>query len=287
MRRPALRIGGTLAAAGLLAWLLDPAQVAARLAGADAGWLVLAVALLIAQVALSAERWRHTAAPLGLALGRTEALGEYYLAVLANTLLPGGVLGDVARGARDRQPAGAGAAALSVVLERAAGQVALGVAGAGAAMVWLWPDPGAAIMAGLVLATGAGGWALARGGRAGAAVRRAWIVQGAWRAQVLLSLAVLACNIGGFWAAAQAVGVDLPWPAGVTLVAAALTAMLLPVSLGGWGLREGAAAAIWPLAGIAPEAAVAAALAYGIAALLAATPGLLPLGRMRRRPGGA
>lgn len=283
--RLALRLGVTAAALALLAWLLDAPQVWARLAGLAPGWMALAVALLAAQIVLSALRWRDTAARLGLHLGRSEAIGEYFLAVLANSLLPGGVLGDVARAARARHRAGTGPAALSVVIERASGQIALVLAGVAGVGAWLWPHPGGWVLAGLALALALGGLALARGGRGTALLRRVWIDGGAWRVQAGLSLAILACNLGGFWAAAQAVGLALPWPQAPALLAAALAAMAVPLSVGGWGLREAAAAAVWPLAGIPPEAAVAAGIAFGLSATLAALPGLAALAS--RGPGRA
>ncbi len=63
----------------------------------------------------------------------------------------------------------------------------------------------------------------------------------------------------------------------LTLIPLALLAMLLPISVGGFGAREGAAALLWPLAGLsATEGAVTAAL-YGLVALAGALPGALVL----------
>jgi hypothetical protein len=66
-------------------------------------------------------------------------------------------------------------------------------------------------------------------------------------------------------------------PEALFLLPLTLAAMLIPLTIAGWGLREGAAAALWPLAGIAPEAAVAASVVFGIAALAAALPGVAAL----------
>ncbi|MEM6761226.1 MAG: hypothetical protein AAF601_17275 [Pseudomonadota bacterium] len=54
-----------------------------------------------------------------------------------------------------------------------------------------------------------------------------------------------------------------------------LIAMLSPLSVGGWGWREGAAAALFPLIGEAPSAGVAAGVAYGATVLVAALPATL------------
>ena len=65
-------------------------------------WIALALLISIAQVLLSAWRWRYTALRLETALGLRTAIGEYYLAMLVNQLLPGGVLGDAQRAWRQR-----------------------------------------------------------------------------------------------------------------------------------------------------------------------------------------
>lgn len=47
-----------------------------------------------------AYRWRLVAAGLGVPLGPTRSVGDYYVSLLLNATLPGGVLGDVHRGLR-------------------------------------------------------------------------------------------------------------------------------------------------------------------------------------------
>ena len=103
---------------------------------------------------------------------------------------------------------------------------------------------------------------------------RAWLRDGAWRAQAGYSLAIVGCSIGAFAAAAASVGASLPMVA-LVIYPLTLAAMLIPVSIAGWGLREGAAAALWPLAGLSAEAGVAASVVYGLAALASALPGVL------------
>lgn len=284
----------TLGALVLVFRVLGTQAIAAQLRAVSASWLLLAVAALSLQIALSAERWRITAGAVGLQVGRGQALREYYLSVLGNTVLPGGVLGDLGRIVRLRHQAGMEPAAQSVVIERLAGQIALfAVTGLGA-VAWFWPHPAAlagALAAALTL--GAGGYGLTIAirragrrplsqpqGRIGRNLRLlagAWGGPGMWQPQLWLSVAILACNLGGFWAAAQAVGLTLGPGATIFVIPLTLSAMLIPLSVNGWGLREGAAAAIWPLAGVAPALAVAASVVFGIAALLAALPAIAVL----------
>ena len=50
--------------------------------------------------------------------------------------------------------------------------------------------------------------------------------------------------------------------------------MLLPVTVSGWGLREGAAAALFPLAGLTAAEGLAASVAFGVVLLVIALPGI-------------
>ena len=87
--RGALRMAATVTLmAGILAWL-DPAAVLAEVTHLEPGWAILGLALTLPPLLLSAWRWRFTATCLGLALGRRQAVGEYYLASFLNQLVPG------------------------------------------------------------------------------------------------------------------------------------------------------------------------------------------------------
>lgn len=282
----ALRWGVTLAALALIFRALSAEAIVAALRETKALWVALAVLALAAQIGLSALRWRFTAGALGVVLPQRAALAEYWLGVLGNTVLPGGVLGDVGRAVRLRAQAGLAMAAETVVIERLAGQIALGFTTLGGVAVWFWPEPrGLACGAGMIVLAALVALVTRKGGgRVRRDLRAAWVAGGIWRAQLGLSAAILAANVLGFWAAAQAVGVALSLTEALFVLPLTLTAMLLPISINGWGLREAAAAGLWPLAGVAPAAAVAASLVFGIAALAAALPGVLVLLRSGTAP---
>ena len=74
-------------------------------------------------------------------------------------------------------------------------------------------------------------------------------------------------------AAARSIGIDAPTGLILLLVAPVLMAMLLPVTVAGWGFREGAAAALWSAAGIDPGEAVTASVTYGLFVLASSLPG--------------
>jgi len=89
-----------------------------------------------------------------------------------------------------------------------------------------------------------------------------------------MSLGTALCNIAAFVCCAYAVGASLPPAAALVLVPLVLLSMLIPLTIGGWGLREGAAVALLPVAGTTTAEALAASVAFGLAILVGSLPGL-------------
>jgi uncharacterized membrane protein YbhN (UPF0104 family) len=304
VRRNLLRLGKIAVTIGIFAllWhLTDGPEVINLLQNSDWRWLIAALAAAHAQVLLSALRWRVTAAQLDQHLPKRLAIGEYYLSQFVNLALPGGVLGDAGRAVRQRHQAGMLRAAQAVVLERLVGQIALfAVLFAGVLVVVIRPGgltlP--AWMAGLVgwIALGfmavilvlvvlvflPGPVARAMAGF-GAAMRQAVLARHVWPVQLGLSVLIVACNIAIFAFAARAVGTELSFAESVTILPLVLLAMMIPLTIGGWGFREGAAAAIWPAIGASAEAGIAASIGFGLVILTASLPGIWVLLRRRQR----
>lgn len=295
-RKALLRLATSLIAAAALVILVlwvDPAAILAALSHVSILHVVAGLALVQGQIILSALRWRFTAARLGQAMSPGAAIGEYYVASAVNQLVPGGMAGDVLRAWRvaEVDEGGFRRAARAVVYERLSGQGAflvLCLAG-----LPLWPllpghDLAAAshllLAAGLVLAVGVVAFVLLR---RFAALRdelaEVFLRRGALLRQGGLSLVVVGGYGGLFLVCADAVGQPLPLAAALTIVPLTLAAMLIPTGLGGWGTREAAAAALWPLAGLPSAAGLSASLLYGTLALVGALPGLVFLAANRRR----
>jgi uncharacterized membrane protein YbhN (UPF0104 family) len=284
-----LRYWRLAVAAALLGFLwhwLDGEAALAYLGRADPRWLAVALVLLSTQIVLSAARWRLTAARLGKAIPPGRAVGEYYLSVFGNMVLPGGVVGDAGRAVRARHGSGIGVAVQSVVIERLSGQLMLMLVLVPGLLLWPgWAGLGLSILAAIgicVLALRLGPGLLRR---AGDTLARVWLRGGAWRKQLGLSLAIVAANVGAFAACAAAVGAPLPPLAVPVVIPLTLAAMILPVTVGGWGVREAAASLLWPIAGLAAEGGTAAAIAYGLVMLAASLPGAVVLFRSGRGRG--
>ena len=302
-RATLIRLAQAAVACALLVLLwrvADGAQALDLLRGADPLWLGAALLALAAQTVLSALRWRLTAARLGLQMGAGRAVAEYYLAQLVNQALPGGVLGDAGRALRARGSAGLLVSGQAVVIERLAGQAALLAALAlGLALGGRMLPPGLLLPVLMVLGIAAllplALWAaralpgaLGRAARSFAgACARALLGRDTLPRQLGLSLGTVACNLAAFAFCARATGTTLPLAAILTLVPLILLTMVLPLTIGGWGLREGAAAALFPLAGASAAAGLATSIAFGLMLLVSVLPGLValwPVPRARADP---
>ena len=229
-----------------------------------------------------------TAERLGIDLPFGDALREYYLSVFLNQVIPGGVVGDVSRAWRharhqDDSRVLGGSAVRAVILERASGQVVmtavtvlslavmpitlgaawwLAVVGIGAVTVGLG-------VASRRLGSSARGWLGTFWGDA----RRALLSRDAAPVQIATSGVVVSCYIGTYLLSARAIGIETSLLVLAPLVAPVLVTMLVPVTIAGWGVREGAAALLWGIAGLTAIDGVAISVAYGVLVLLSTLPG--------------
>jgi uncharacterized membrane protein YbhN (UPF0104 family) len=266
---------------------IDAPDVMARLSGLEARWVAVGLVISVLQVATLAWRWRFTLARLGVELSYGAALGEYYLGILLNQILPGGVTGDVSRAWRHaRTDAPTGPAVRAVVLERASAQAVMTLVGV-VSILWLpWGPAGArAFLASLlallvvlgVRALDASAGTDSVAGRLRADARRALLSREALPAQLATALLVVASYIAVFLVSAKALGTDVRLTTLLPLTAPVLMTMLVPVTVAGWGIREAAAAALWGLTGLAPEEGAAVSVTYGLLVLVSSFPGALLL----------
>ena len=291
---PLLRWTISLGVLGMLLWWLDPAAIVAEISDFSPVWVVAALAVTFVQVLLSAWRWRFTAHRLGLSLPWPRALGDYYLAIFVNQVLPGGVAGDALRAHRHARETGStGPAWRAVVIERTSGQlvVVLGtVVVFGLVPVWrevwsaAWPGGASAWLVALlaVLLLAAVLAAIVRRWPAHWHVLRedinvALLAPNAWPRQLMASTAIVFSYVLVFALAGRAIGAGIDFTLLLAVALPILLAMLMPLSVAGWGFREAAAASVWLALGLPAEQGVAVAMAYGLVNLAAALPGALVL----------
>ena len=252
----------------------------------DAGTVVAAVLLAALATAAAAWRWQIVARRLGAELRWSTAVGMYYQSQFLNTVLPGGVLGDVQRAVDHGRAAGrAGAAARAVVVERTAGQlVQLAVAVVVLAVVGvefeapLLPAIGAvlAVLGAATIGSAAASTRVRRALAREATALRAVLGSTAVSAQIVAaSIIVVCCHVATFAIATAAVGANVPPARIIVLAVVVLLAASIPVNIGGWGPREGAAGWAFAVAGFGAAAGVSAATLFGILAIIAVAPGVI------------
>jgi uncharacterized membrane protein YbhN (UPF0104 family) len=295
---PWLRLAAVLAIMAALISLLGTRAFAAGLSVIGPGAVLAALGIGLFTTVLNALRWQLVARRVGLQLGLGDAIAETYRAIFLNAVLPGGVLGDVDRAVRHGRTSGdVGRGARAVAIERSAGQLVLIVA----ALLVIPAEPavvvavvhrasrtpliGAGLLA-LLLAVGAVLVFRARRSssrRAGrirqvlddtaADVRTGALSRSAWPLLLVLSAAALGGYLVLFLVAARSAGVTAPIAALLPPLLLALIAMGLPISVGGWGPREGVAALSFWMAGLGAPLGVSSSVAYGALALTASLPG--------------
>lgn len=93
-----------------------------------------------------------------------------------------------------------------------------------------------------------------------------------WGAMVA-GLAVHVMRVIGIWVIARGLHVDAGLFDCIALVPLALLVAMIPISIGGWGLREGAFLGAFSLAGVVPGDAVALSITFGLGTIFANLPG--------------
>ncbi|GHA80579.1 hypothetical protein GCM10010330_38440 [Streptomyces tendae] len=301
-RRRALRAHlGTLAGTavlGVVLWRLGTGALLDGLRRIDGPTVLAALGIGLITTVFSAWRWALVARGLRISLPLATAVADYYRALFLNAALPGGVVGDVHRAVRHGRSAGdLGRGVRTVVLERAAGQLAL--TGVGVAVLLTMPSPVlaearriappaalallGALAVTLALSMNRTPVRRARALRAALGEARAGLLSRRNLPGVALSsVVVLAGHLTMFVLAARVAGSAASVAALTPLAVLALLAMGLPLNVGGWGPREGVTAWAFGAAGLGAGTGLGVAVVYGVLSLVASLPGAVLLVARRR-----
>jgi hypothetical protein len=311
---PLARLAIGLTLLGAVIAQVGGGRIVEHLRSIDPWYFGLGCVLLLLGQWLNALRWRWLLAAALPDAPRTSYL--YALVIVGmffNFLLPSTVGGDVVRAEMVKGSVGGRTHAyFSIVVARLLGflgVLALGVlavAGAFAAIGWfdLQLTLGAAVV--VVPATAFAAWMLSgpdlsRLGsllpaRLAAALQR---VQDAladyaaypgvlWRVFVTAVIANAIGTVGVVWALAEGLSIDVPAYFHFIAVPLVMLVALVPVSINGIGLREGAFALLYAKVGVGAGAAVSLSLAFtAVLALLSVLGGLILLLPRRAWPGAA
>lgn len=252
------------------------------------GWraLVAAVVLAVLTTTCAAWRWRIVARTLGVDVALPRAVGAYYRSLFLNSVLVGGVLGDVHRAVTHGRQAGDVARGLrAVAWERLSGQVVQSLVTVLLLLTMPSPIRPAVLLAAVVIATGGAALVVigsARGGSArltraaravSADLRGGLLIPQVWSRLLLASLLVVVGHTATFVIAARSAGSTASLGELAALLMLVQTAMVVPLGIGGWGLREGVAAWVFGAAGLGAATGVTVAMLYAVLTFVAVAPG--------------
>jgi len=258
-------------------------------------WLVATLLLVLGCLLAGAIRWWTALRGLDVPLSRKRVIAIFFIGHFFNGFLPGTTGGDVARAvyAARGVPAHKPEAVMSIMIERLAGiamLLLLTIAGLLAspehchlhmAMILLIGATSLILIMLLALpdmqhfAAWPGLRQIARHPRLGPVVVRLYTALRLCQTRRVLALELLgwsllqhACAIASWLTLAYGFGLTFRVVPFLLLIPAVLTAQMIPLTLGGLGVREGAAASLLPGAGIHPQVAVLVALASYAASLV-------------------
>lgn len=297
------KLAVTLAVLGFLASSADWSGVLARIAGADPAWLAAGFLAKVLAVVCAGERWRDSLRAAGERVSHGLALRLMFTGLFFGQVLPGALGGDVVRGWLSyRGGLSSSAVVLALVMDRLlalVGCVALLfvglphlVATAPPTIAWAGPLAALLLLAGLVAGIQADRIPLpafakrppVRALQAQVARLRAALLSWAALSGLLHSVVVHVCTVVAVVAYARALALPVTVADALAVVPMTIFAAALPLSLNGWGVREGAFVAGFALYGLGAAEALVLSLMIGLSVTLSSLPGgLLWLGLSGRR----
>ena len=252
----------------------------------DGPTIVAAFVLAAAATIAAAWRWRLIAARLGVELRWSTVVAMYYQSQFLNTVIPGGIVGDVHRAVTvGRSAESIKRTARSVALERTVGQV-VQLALALVVLAFLGAEFEGYLLAAVGIAVGVSVVALLVTILVSAHGRRALLREahelrvglGSIRVSlqvVIASVILIGCHVATFAIATAAVGAEVPAPQLLALAFVVMLGASIPLNIGGWGPREGISGWAFALAGFGASQGVAASTLYGVLAIISFAPGAI------------
>ncbi|MBS0535986.1 MAG: flippase-like domain-containing protein [Proteobacteria bacterium] len=298
------------AISGLLLYVslraVNLAVLGERLSRLHSGWLAASVGILAAQVFILAARWRLIAEGCGIAPSFGATLRVSFIATFFNQVLPSTVGGDAARiWMLAREGGGWAASTYSVLLDRVAGLIALTLI-VFLCLPWtlsLVQDPVARIVLVLIGLSAIAGsvvflaighirwkplmhWAPTR--HLVEVSRTAWQICGSRRTLGLIAVSsfiVHLMTILAAWCMVQSVSATASFTLLLFLVPPVILIATVPISIAGWGVREGSMIVAFGYAGLPQSDGLVVSVLIGLTLVaIGAIGGIVWIASNGRRP---
>lgn len=259
----------------------------------DWTFLVLAIVITLAQTIILSWRWHRIVGFLGGALGVGLATRLSFLGVFMNQVLPTSIGGDVFRvWGLHRHGVASGIGLISVVIDRVTGLLALSVL-VTFSTVLVWALLNDAIFRLVILFSSPAIVGLmsvciiidryrfdflnhhvSRLISELAAGMRKLVINPNHAAEVLM-LGVLAQATGliAAFVLGKGIGIEVDMFTSMALVGSVILLSALPVSLGGWGVREASMMTLFAIVGVSNEKSLLLSVLYGLVMMIASLPG--------------
>jgi len=290
--RKVLSFVAKAAVSGLLLYLaldfVNFGTVATRLSRIAPGWIALVLLLLVVQLFLVTVRWQQLVAQCGALLPFGLLLRFNFIGLFFNQTLPSSVGGDAMRIWLTAKATNWRTGTYSVFLDRVVGVVAL----AGLVVVCLpWTlqlvhDPvGRTALMIIGLGSLGAGVVFVSLSWEGFGILQRWMptrhladvakialhvlrAPGTLAPIIAISVVIHLMTAVTAWAAARSVGADLSLPNALFLVLPVMLVAIVPISIAGWGVREGAMVAAFVYAGLPQADGLIVSLLFGITTLV-------------------
>jgi uncharacterized membrane protein YbhN (UPF0104 family) len=269
---------------GFILYKIDVKSIANTIYNADFSFFLFSIICLSLAIIFNALRWVSISRGLSHGIKPRTAIIGYFEAMFFNQILPTGFGGDAIRIVRAYDSGiVAGWATIGVLIDRAFGLLAVGLVLLAAlinhsSQVATAPTfPLIAASAALIVGGAAGAAALGMILRADAlptwirpfvALLKAFadvFKSPKGLSYVFATLAASSClTVASFVACASSLGVQVGWWDCAIILQGMVLASLIPISIGGWGLREGAAIILFGALGIDAQAAAATSILFGL-----------------------
>ena len=262
----------------------------------DLYFISIIIGLSIIQYFLSAYRWMYISKVTNLNITFAYSLKFYYIASFLNNILPGGVAGDIYRiyhASDDKKSIFRTSKSLqSVVFDRLSGQLMLfAIFILSLSLFFLINQKFIAffyllipaLISFFILKKVSNNFFRKKTDKEGILDNFKLLFWGPlfWR-HTVLSFFVILSYISIYIISAKSLGIDIDYVAFFIFTPIILFSMTLPISVGGWGIRETTALLVSFLLGLTASASISVSIMYGLLNLLCSLPGLFFFFTLRR-----
>ena len=289
-----LKAGITLGLFYALVTRIDLNATVGLMAATDWRSVLGIVGVMVLQVIVAVFRWYRIMISKGVHISVRRSARFFWLGLFFNQLLPSSIGGDAIRGyclVRDGQSVGR--ATLSVLLDRILGMAGLVVLIALAIpyamnlinnpeMQWGMMSALLVVIAGFIailfidiFTRRFSSWRVMKGLTTLASDARQLLGSRQGLGLVLFSVLIHILSIVVVGMLSSALSIKVDWIALTIIVPITTLLITIPLSIAGWGVREGVMVVGLGYVGIAPEEALALSILYGLLTLVVALPGML------------